>query len=97
LATGPFEVVFRGVRRALLDRELLDAPFPPLRLRVLRVDDFVDDLDEPFLLVDRLGLEPLRVDRLLLEDLVFWAMFALLFGFLAGCAVRTDRAGQLPL
>jgi hypothetical protein len=55
LATGPFaEVRLVGLRRDRLE--------PFLLLVVLRVRD------EPFLLVDLLVLEPLRLERVPLED-----------------------------
>jgi hypothetical protein len=79
----------------VLELELADELEEPLLLllRFLPLEP-LEVLEEPFLLVDLLALERLRVDRLL-EDRVVWAMVIASLGFRASCAFSHRRSTGL--
>ena len=85
-ATGPF-----AEDRLVVLRRVLLEPF----VLLVGVRDR-EVLDEPFLLVDLLVLELLRVERVPLEDRVVWAILLASLGFLASCAIRAGGSSGLP-
>jgi hypothetical protein len=84
LPIGPFEgVVLALVLVVLEDLAVLAELFPLFAVRLR------DVLDEPFRLVDLFDLEPVRLERVL-EDRVVWAILLASLGW-PPCQLRRSR------
>jgi hypothetical protein len=96
--TGPLDdVVLVRVREFVRarGRDDLDELARPRALPAREVV-LLDLVDEPFRLVDLFDLEPVRLERVL-DDRVVWGICSRLSSaFRAKCAFRTGGAGELP-